>query len=276
MARPWRASCAYKRCGRKPTRRTRAHDTAWLQRYYGLYLSQVLWIRPHLRTRGRQSAGLWLRPGDQSTSSSYTRIAPGLRDLLEVVREQKPAAPGYGFVETEVRYGRAGGEPPRCRRRSFDPRPAGDRRRLHHRSRSRGYGIQRTGPTCFWSPSIISTRSSAKTLGKCFGFANLHWLAGPPPSRDSTEPVKGPQRRRRWNPRLGKDRPGLEFVRRVAPGLGLALILIATLTYLLILWATGRRNGWCKVRSTQRLQRAPTPLLSCRTGWRCTRCSGKR
>ena len=46
----------------------------------------------------------------------------------------------------------------------------------------------------------------------------------------------------------------------MAPGLGLALILIVALTYLLILGATGRRNGWSQSEKHASLAARTDPL----------------
>jgi diguanylate cyclase (GGDEF)-like protein len=229
--------------------KARARDTSWLQRFYGLYLSQVLGY-DRIYVLGEDNSPVFgFVPGDQSTSSNYTRIAPGLQDLLEVVRGQKPAAPGYDVVETEVTTGKG---------LVASHRAVADVRSIRGRPATvvvstivpdRGYGIATGKPYMLLVAVDYLDKEFTKALGEGFGFGNLHWLAGPTPSDDVTDTVKGLDGTAVGTLAWGKDRPGLEFIRRVAPGLGLALILIATLTYLLILW--GNRQAKRLVQSEE-------------------------
>ena len=88
-----------------------------------------------------------------------------------------------------------------------------------------------------------------KLLGDNFGFQNLQWEQHAAPPGYDGELVRSldeaPVGLLAWR----KDRPGLEFIRRVAPGLGISLILIATLTFLLILW--GNRQAKRLVESEE-------------------------
>ena len=77
-----------------------------------------------------------------------------------------------------------------------------------------------------------------KLLGDNFGFRNLQWAPNLAPPGYDDELVKSLNGASVGLLAWRKDRPGLEFIRRVAPGLGISLILIATLTYLLILWGS--------------------------------------
>ncbi len=229
--------------------KSRARDTAWLKRFYGLYLSQVLGY-DRIYVLSEDNAPVFgFVPGDQSTSSNYVRIEPGLQDLLEVVRGQRPVAPGYDVVDTEVTIGQG---------LVASHRAVADVRSIRGRPATvvvstivpdRGYGIVANRPYMLLVAVDYLDKNFTTALGDGFGFRNLHWLAGPTPSNDVIDTIKGlngaPVGTLAWS----KDRPGLEFIRRVAPGLGLALILIATLTYLLILW--GNRQAKRLVRSEE-------------------------
>jgi diguanylate cyclase (GGDEF)-like protein len=229
--------------------KSRARDTAWLKRFYGLYLSQVLGY-DRIYVLSEDNAPVFgFVPGDQSTSSNYVRIEPGLQDLLEVVRGQRSVAPGYDVVDTEVTIGQG---------LVASHRAVADVRSIRGRPATvvvstivpdRGYGIVANRPYMLLVAVDYLDKNFTTALGDGFGFRNLHWLAGPTPSNDVTDTIKGlngaPVGTLAWS----KDRPGLEFIRRVAPGLGLALILIATLTYLLILW--GNRQAKRLVRSEE-------------------------
>ena len=67
-----------------------------------------------------------------------------------------------------------------------------------------------------------------------------------------------------------KDRPGLEFVRRVAPGLGIALSLMAALAFFLILWGNrqAKRILTSEAQATTAARTDPLTGLSNRVGLR--------
>jgi diguanylate cyclase (GGDEF)-like protein len=166
-----------------------------------------------------------------------------------VVRGQRPAAPDYDVIDTEVTTGQS---------LVVSHRAVADVRSIRGRPATvvvstivpdRGYGLAADKPYMLLVGVDYLDKNYTKALGDGFGFRNLHWLAGPTPSNDVTDTIKGlngaPVGTLAWS----NDRPGLEFIRRVAPGLGLALILIATLTYLLILW--GNRQAKRLVRSEE-------------------------
>jgi diguanylate cyclase (GGDEF)-like protein len=229
--------------------KARARDTAWLKRFYGVYLSEVLGYDGIYVLGEDNSPVFGFVPGDQSTSSSYLRVEAGLQDLLEAVRGQKPAAPGYDVVETEVMTGQG---------LVANHRAVADVRSIRSRPATvvvstivpeRGYGIATDKPYMLLVAVDYLNKEFTKTLGEGFGFRNLHWMAGPTTSDDVTDTVKGLNGAAVGALAWGKDRPGLEFIRRVAPGLGLALILIVTLTYLLILW--GNRQAKRLVQSEE-------------------------
>ena len=100
----------------------------------------------------------------------------------------------------------------------------------------RSYGAAVTGKPMLLVAVEDIDKIFTKQLGDNFGFQDMAWTAQGTPSGDVSESVKSldgaPVGLLSWR----KDRPGLEFIRRGAPGLGLALILIVALTYLLILW----------------------------------------
>jgi diguanylate cyclase (GGDEF)-like protein len=61
-------------------------------------------------------------------------------------------------------------------------------------------------------------------------------VAGEAPPGDVTENLKSLDGAAVGTLAWRKDRPGLEFIRRVAPGLGLSLLMLVTLSSLLVIW----------------------------------------
>ena len=89
----------------------------------------------------------------------------------------------------------------------------------------RGYRAAVTGKPMLLVAVEDIDKAFTKRLGENFGFRNMEWAAYGTPAGDVSEQVKSsngaPVGLLAWR----KDRPGLEFIRRVAPGLGLALSL---------------------------------------------------
>jgi diguanylate cyclase (GGDEF)-like protein len=98
----------------------------------------------------------------------------------------------------------------------------------------------------------------------------MEWAANGTPPGDVSGVVKSlngaPVGLLAWR----KERPGLEFVREVAPGLGIALSIFAALTYALILWGNrqAERILTSEARATRAARTDPLTGLSNRAGLR--------
>ena len=176
------------------------------------------------------------------------QLAGGLQDLLKAVRDPAAKLPTYNVVETPVRLGDG---------QVAQHRAVADVRAVEGRPASvvvstilpdGGFRGDPGKPMLLVAVEDIDKRFT-KLLGDNFGFQNMQWAPhGTPPGYDGelvTSLNGAPVGLLAWH----KDRPGLEFIRRVAPGLGISLVLIATLTYLLIMW--GNRQAKRLVESEE-------------------------
>jgi diguanylate cyclase (GGDEF)-like protein len=216
--------------------RTRARDTAWMEMFYGRYLTQLLGYDRIYVLASDDTPVFGFVASDPERSDDFSTLARGLQDLIKAVRDAKTNLPAYNVVETSVPLGNG---------TSQLHRAVADVRAINERPATvvvstilpdRGYGEALTGKPMLLVAVEDVDRQFTKRLGRNFGFVNMEWTGQGTPPGDVSEAVKSldgaPVGQLSWR----KDRPGLEFIRRVAPGLGLALILIVALTYLLILW----------------------------------------
>ncbi|MDP1906706.1 MAG: CHASE4 domain-containing protein, partial [Hyphomicrobium sp.] len=216
--------------------RTRARDTAWMETFYGRYLTQLLGYDRIYVLAPDNTPVFGFVAADPERSDDFSTLAGGLQDLVKAVRDSKTNLPAYNVVETAVPLGDG---------TSQLHRAVADVRAINERPATvvvsailpdRGYGEAVTGKPMLLVAVEDIDKQFTKQLGRNFGFVNMEWTAQGTPPGDVSEAVKSldgtPVGLLSWR----KDRPGLEFIRRVAPGLGLALILIVALTYLLIIW----------------------------------------
>jgi diguanylate cyclase (GGDEF)-like protein len=227
--------------------RTRARDTAWMRTFYGKYLTQVLGYDGIYVLAADDTPVFGFVTGED-TEANFADIAGGMQDLLKAVRDAASKLPTYNVVETPVRLG--DGQLARHRAvadvRAVDGRPASVV--ISTILPDGGFRGDTGKPMLLVAIEDIDKKFT-KLLGDNFGFQNMEWAAhGAPPGFDG-ETVRSlngvPVGLLAWR----KDRPGLEFIRRVAPGLGISLILIAALTYFLILW--GNRQAKRLVESEE-------------------------
>jgi diguanylate cyclase (GGDEF)-like protein len=78
-------------------------------------------------------------------------------------------------------------------------------------------------------------------LGASFGFGDLKWISGPAPADDSTALVKSDNGAIVGTLAWRRNEPGWQFVRSIAVGLTLALLLLAALATILMRW--GRQKA---------------------------------
>jgi diguanylate cyclase (GGDEF)-like protein len=216
--------------------RTRAGDTAWMRTFYGKYLTQLLGYDQIYVLAADDTPVFGFVPGDNA-QANFAELAGGLQDLLKAVRDPAAELPTYNVVETPVRLGDA---------EVVQHRAVADVRAVDGRPTTVVVSTILPDSSFQGNPGkpmlLVAIEDVDKRftqlLGDNFGFQNMQWMPhGAPPGYDG-ELVRSldgaPVGLLAWR----KDRPGLEFIRRAAPGLGISLILIATLTYLLILWGS--------------------------------------
>ncbi len=220
----------------KSYERTRARDTAWMRTFYGKYLTQLLGYDQIYVLAADDTPVFGFVPGDD-TEANFAKLAGALQDLLKAVRDPAAELPTYNIVETPVELGDA---------QVAQHRAVADVRAINGRPATVVVSTILPDSSFRGDPGVpmllvaiedIDKRFT-KLLGDNFGFHNMEWAPhGAPPGYDG-ELVRSldgaPVGLLAWR----KDRPGLEFIRRVAPGLGISLILIGTLTYLLMLWGS--------------------------------------
>ncbi len=227
--------------------RTRARDTAWMQTFYGSYLTQLLGYDRIYVLASDNSPVFGFVASGPAQGDDFSALAGGLQDLIKAVRDTKTALPAYNVVETEVPLGNGTSALHRAVAdvRAIDGRPATVV--VSSILPDRGYGAAVAGKPMLLVAVEDIDKKFTKRLGDNFGFQDMAWTAQGTPPGDVSEEVKSldgtPVGLLSWR----KNRPGLEFIRRVAPGLGVALLLVMALTYLLILW--GNRQAKRLVQS---------------------------
>ena len=231
-----------------------ADDLAWMHQFYGTYLNQLLgYDRIYvLASDDRPIYGYIAR--HPNALADYAKIAPALNDLVEAVRDPKANLPDDNVLNTEISLGEG--------------------HKVHHRAVADVRDIDGRPMTVVVStivpdhapPDTIEPRpylliaienldkEFTQQLGTNFGFRDLQWISGDVPTGYDTEVVKATNGSIVGTLAWRKDRPGLDFMFRAAPGLILALLPIALLTYLLIVW--GKRQLKRILESEQEATRA--------------------
>jgi diguanylate cyclase (GGDEF)-like protein len=239
----------------------RARDIAWLHKFYGPYLSQLLGYDRIYVLSNTDEPIYGFVASDPNAQHSFSEIAAGLEDLVRAARDRSEKLPDDNVLNTDIDLGNG--------------------QVAHHRAVADVRSIEGTPATVIIStivpdhapqteigktPYLLVAvenldKSYMERLGSNFSFRNLHWINGEAPEGFDTEAVKTfndePVGTLAWN----ANRPGLEFIRRAAPGLLLALLPIAALTYLLITW--GQRQARRLVASEREAtQAARTDVLT--------------
>jgi diguanylate cyclase (GGDEF)-like protein len=229
--------------------KARASDTAWLHQFYGVYLSELLGYDRVYVISGDDKPVYGYVPADAKTSHSFAEIAPNAMDLVRALRQPDAMPAGYDVVTTDfgLGNGRRGQDRGVTDVRSIGGQPA--------------IVVVTTivpdhappEPIASKPPIMVAVQyidqDYIKRIGHNFGFRDLRWLNGKAPPSNDTELVKALDGSTVGTLAWHSNRPGIEFIRRVAPGLGLALLLLTALTYLLILW--GNRQAKRLVQSEE-------------------------
>jgi len=213
-----------------------AEDLAWLHKYYGTYLSQLLGYDRIYVLSGDNRPVYGYDAAHPNVPADYAKIAPDLSDLVEAMRVSKPDLPSDNILNTEISLGEG--------------------YKVHHRAVADVRSIAGHPSTVVIStivpdhapPAPAETRpyllvavedldkAFTKQLGDNFGFQDLRWVDGDAQQGSDTEAVRATNGEIVGTLAWSKNRPGLDFMLRAAPGLLLSLLPIALLTYLLIVW----------------------------------------
>ena len=215
----------------------RANDTAWLHKFYGVYLSQLLGYDRVYVISGDDKPVYGHALGDAGTSHSFSEVSGRLMDLVRAIRDPKAMPTDYNVVTTDFALG--GG-------RQGHDRAVADVRSIANRP---SIVIATTivpdhappEPVPGKPPLMVAVqfldKGYTERIGTNFGFRDLRWLNGAVPAGNDSEVVKALDGSTVGTLAWRADRPGLKFIRRVAPGLGIALLLLGALTYFLIRWS---------------------------------------
>lgn len=242
---------------REAYERTQALDTAWMRSFYGIYLSELLGYDRIYVLSGDDKPVYGFMSGDESNAPDFSHIASDLTDLLKAVRDPAAMPAAYNVVVTDI--------------------PQGDGKIIEHHAVADVRNIDGHPATVVVStivpdravPGGVASRPFllvavedldkvfTKRLGTNFGFRNLEWITSGVPAGDVTETVKALDGETVGTLAWRKDRPGLEFVRRVSLGLGIALALLVVFTFLLMRWG--------KQQARQILQSEANARLAART-----------
>ena len=218
--------------------KTQAGDNTWMRAFYGEYLGRLLGY-DRIYVLDANNTPVFGYSSDGKPDSSSADIAE-LDDLIRTARDPKSMSE-YNPIVTNIPM--ANGHIERhvavVDARSFGGHPATVA--VSTILPDRGYPKPpKDRPMLLVGVEYID-KDFTKQLGENFGFRDMKWVAHGTPAGDTSDVIRArsgePVGMLVWR----KDRPGLEFIRHVAPGLGLSLVLVGLLTYLLITW--GRRQA---------------------------------
>jgi diguanylate cyclase (GGDEF)-like protein len=214
---------------------TRARDAAWMQDFYGEYLHKLLGY-DRIYVLAEDDAPVFSYVAPDQPAAGGAELAPDLADLLKAVRHPLEMPADYDIVTTDIPLSTSvvAHHVSVADTRSIGGRPATvvvstivpDHR--HPESASQP-------PMLLVAVEDID-HSFTQRLGENFGFRDLRWDMSKTPKGDTSEVVKALNGSEVGTLVWHQERPGLEFIKRVAPGLGMALLLTGAVAILLILW----------------------------------------
>jgi diguanylate cyclase (GGDEF)-like protein len=215
--------------------RTRAIDTEWMRNNYGVYLSDLFgYDRIFVVDRNNAPVFSFI-PGQRAKPSDYEPLGGEISDLIAAVRAPESAPPEYKVAASAIQLGSAqtvthysiadvrsvAGHPSAVVVSTIQP--------------DSGFQGEIAGMPMLLVAVEYLDRNFTHELGNTFGFNDLQWVQKPSENdvSDTVRALNGaPVGILAWQ----RDRPGLEFVQRVAPGLCLALMLFIAFSYALVKW----------------------------------------
>jgi len=215
--------------------RTLAHNTVWMRAFFGLYLRELFGYDRVYVLSGNDKFVYGYAGNRDSRARQFAEIEPSVRDLIAAVRSPGDAGEDYNIVSKAIAIS--------------------DDQTVVHSSVADVRNIAGT-PSMVVVSTIVPDRPRAlageepylliaiedldtqfiRNLSAVFEFADLHWLKGPAPVNYWTDEIKSVNGAKVGKLAWRSQAPGWEFVRRVGLGLGVALVLLAVLTVLLMRW----------------------------------------
>jgi len=237
--------------------KTQAVNTAWMRAFYGMYLSELLGYDRIYVLSGDDKPVFGFVAGNELTATHFSHIASGLTDLLKAVRDPAAMPADYNVVATDISLndGNVVQHHAVADVRNIDGHPATVVVSTIVPDRAIPSGIT-SRPFLLVAVEDLD-KAFTKQLGANFGLRELEWIADGTPAGDVTEEVKALDGATVGTLAWRKDRPGLQFVRRVSLGLGIALALLIAFTFLLMRWG--------KQQAQQILQSEANARLAART-----------
>jgi diguanylate cyclase (GGDEF)-like protein len=215
--------------------KTHARDNAWMKSYYGAYLSDLLGY-DGVYVLGPNDSPIFGYAPLEGIPSDYALIGEPLADLVQAVRTPQSLPADYDVITTDV---------PLANGTVLHHKAVADVRSIDGRPSTvvastivpdRGYTDAIDAPPMILVAIEEIDPAFTSQLGHNFGFKNLKWVTDGKPAGDASEVVKSLAGASVGTMAWRKDRPGLEFIHDVAPGLLLAMMLVAALTGLLVNW----------------------------------------
>lgn len=242
--------------------RTKARDTSWMQNFYGSYLSRLLGYDRTYVLDG-QDTPIFSYDPETKSPPAFADLGD-ISDLLSAVRSPD-AMPEYNPIVTGITL--ADGKPARhvavADARNTGGRPATVVVSTIMPDKGRDVNLQDGEQPMLLIAIENLDKVFTAELGKAFGYENMQWAtAGDAPlallSPETTD-VTSQDIIAQNGAMVGtlhwfNSRPSAEFIRRVTPGLLLALVMISLLTYLLISW--GRRHAHTLLQSEEHAKHA--------------------
>ena len=223
--------------------KTQAHDQAWMHAFYGVFLSKLFGYDD-----------IYVLSSDNAPApAEYAQVSAKIEDLVAALRNPSNA-PNYDVVATDVSFGNG---------QSVEHLAVADIRRILK------------SPATVVVSTIVPDRATAdaldapryllvavenfdarltKKLGAAFTFSNLQWITGKTPAGYSSLKLAGLDGRNAGTLAWQSAQPGWQFVRHVAVGLAISLLLLAGLAALLMRW--GREQARQLVESEADAQHA--------------------
>ncbi len=236
-----------------------AGDTKWMDKYLGNYLNEVLgYDRVYVMSGNKEL--MYGSIGGEPGSKNYKLPEP-IKRLADQALSETPSLPADQVVETPITL--AGGLSVKHRSVvdvvSVDGQPSS----VIISTIVPDHGSQKQ--ISQKPPVLVATHdldaADIRRIGNEFGFRDLHWARfGVPRGYDaaSVHAADGdPVATLAWK----QNHPGKEFLKRVAPGLLLALLPIAALAYLLSVWG-GRQVKQLVDSEAHAKQAARTDMLT--------------
>jgi diguanylate cyclase (GGDEF)-like protein len=220
--------------------KTIARDQAWMRAFLGEYLSQLFGYDRIYVLSDRDELVFGFVDGHDENGAEFRKVAPVLQDLVAAARKPDAVPASYQVATTSIDLG-AG--------QSVEHRTVSDVRSIQGKPATvvvstivpdRLPGVSVRSPPFLLVAVEDLDKSFTGQIGATFGFRELKWVEGAPPEDHSAELVKSLNGATVGTLAWRKEQPGWEFVRRLTPGLALALLLLGALAAFLIRWGRGR------------------------------------